>query len=162
MPSSWHCSYPAAKLIHTPGLPYHKSWLSREGSSTCRCSDVSELSCLWCLNSWGDIVTKLRTPPLSLLRAKFFGRKTLGELAGSLATPSYARSLEDLREETAVALTALLDFSFSNRVIYFNQMDKAAVEALTAASADTVDLEEPRSYLKEAKLLLKKVAVYVI
>lgn len=113
--------------------------------------------------SWGNVVDELKKPPLSLVRAKFFGRKSLGELAGSLKMPSTARGIEDLREEAAVALTTLLDFSFSNRVIYFNKADKAAVEALTVASAEAlnVDLEEPRAAIKEARIFLKKLEVMV-
>lgn len=77
--------------------------------------------------------------------------------------PSTARGIEDVREEAAVALTSLLDFSFSNRVIYFNNADKAAVEALALASAATssLDLDEPKSALREARIYLKKLEVMV-
>jgi len=113
------------------------------------------------LHSWGNIVAELKRPPLALIRAKYFGRKSLGELAGSLETPSFARGLEDVREEAGMALTTLLDFSFSNRVIYFNEMDRAAVEALAAQSAPPVDLEEPKEALRDAKLLTKELAAMI-
>lgn len=54
----------------------------------------------------------------------------------------------------SVVLRQLKDFAFSNRVIFFNELDKKQVAKLAASTGASIDLSEPRELLADAKTLL--------
>lgn len=65
-----------------------------------------------------------------------------------------------LKEEISVSLKRLLDIAFSNRVIYFNNVDKGQVAELSKTM--DVDLDEPLDLIEEIRESILQLETYAI
>ncbi|KAJ8903719.1 hypothetical protein NDN08_004819 [Rhodosorus marinus] len=64
----------------------------------------------------------------------------------------------ELKEEISVSLKRLLDIAFSNRVIYFNNVDKGQVAELSKTM--DVDLDEPLDLIEEIRESISQLATF--
>jgi len=68
-----------------------------------------------------------------------------------------ASEVEKRRKECALALNELVDFAFTNRVIFFNEEDKKSVAELADQNLE-VDLEEASGILQRSRDKLNEMA----
>lgn len=104
---------------------------------------------------WDDVLAAVKRKPLCLLLTPFLGYGNAAELAKALGGDlKKSRALEERRQEASVALQQLVDYAFSNRVIFFNSLDKQQVTALASGRAPP-DLSEPLGLLEDTVGLVK-------
>ena len=110
--------------------------------------------------AWDNIRASLQSAPVSgkfvkpdtpaLLFTPFLvgSDKMLMKAAG--VDKKAAIAIEKQRKESALVVNELVDFAFTNRVIFFSDEDKKSVSELADKNLD-VDLEEARSILQRAR-----------
>ena len=69
-----------------------------------------------------------------------------------------AKSLEEARVDAGLTFQQLVDYAFSNRVVFFNALDKQQVAALAAQRPNPPDLSEPLGLLSDTQALVKGLA----
>lgn len=95
-----------------------------------------------------------KSRPLQQALSPFLGYTSAAKLSSALPPSTDAKAIEGRREVLSVVLRQLKDFAFSNRVIFFNELDKKQVAKLAASTGASIDLSEPRELLADAKTLL--------
>lgn len=107
------------------------------------------------IEGWDDVLAATKKKPLSALFTPYLGYGTAAGLADAMGGDKKAsKALEEGRQEAGVALQQLVDYAFSNRVIFFNSLDKQQVAALASGRAPP-DLSEPLGLLKDTISLVK-------
>lgn len=107
------------------------------------------------IEGWDDVLAATKKKPLNALLTPYLGYGTAAGLAEAMGGDKQAgKALEEGRQEAGVALQQLVDYAFSNRVIFFNSLDKQQVAALASGRAPP-DLGEPLGLLKDTVTLVK-------
>lgn len=107
------------------------------------------------IEGWDDVLAATKKKPLNSLFTPYLGYGTAAGLAEAMGGDKQAsKALEEGRQEAGVALQQLVDYAFSNRVIFFNSLDKQQVAALASGRAPP-DLSEPLGLLQDTVTLVK-------
>lgn len=98
---------------------------------------------------WDDVLAATKKKPLSYLLTPYLGYGGLAGLSTAVGGDKMkAKNVEEARQEAAVACGQLVDYAFSNRVVFFNSLDRQQVAALAQGRAPP-DLSEPLGYLSD-------------
>ncbi|GAB5034232.1 Hypothetical protein NocV09_01800110 [Nannochloropsis oceanica] len=107
------------------------------------------------IEGWDDVLAATKKKPLNTLFMPYLGYGTPAGLAEAIGGDKQAsKALEEGRQEAGVALQQLVDYAFSNRVIFFNSLDKQQVSALASGRAPP-DLSEPLGLLQDTVALVE-------
>jgi len=107
------------------------------------------------IEGWDDVLAATKKKPLNALFTPYLGYGTAAGLAEAMGGDKQAsKALEEGRQEAGVAVQQLVDYAFSNRVVFFNSLDKQQVAALASGRAPP-DLSEPLGLLKDTVTLVK-------
>lgn len=104
---------------------------------------------------WDAVLAATKKKPLSYLFTPYLGYGGLAGLSKAVGgDKGKAKNLEEARQEAAVSLGQLVDYAFSNRVVFFNSLDKQQVAALASGRAPP-DLSEALGYVSDTVGLVK-------
>ncbi|KAG5184214.1 hypothetical protein JKP88DRAFT_50087 [Tribonema minus] len=109
--------------------------------------------------NWDGVLAKTRGAPLTLLKSAALGLGSVSALARTVSLSlAKAAEVSEAAAEAGVALQQLEDYAFSNRVVFFNMVDKNQVQQLSEETNYKAELDEPRELLADVKQQIQALA----